>query len=110
MDSSPTGSFVHGILRARILEWVAMPSSMGSSRPRDRTYVSHVSCIGRRVITGAPWEDCIHIFFYIFISITVYHKILNIVPCTEWLLNNRNVFLIVLKVGESKNKVQADPG
>ena len=87
-----------------------MPSSMGSSRPRDRTYVSHVSCIGRRVITGAPWEDCIHIFFYIFISITVYHKILNIVPCTEWLLNNRNVFLIVLKVGESKNKVQADPG
>ena len=27
MDSSPTGSFVHGILRARILEWVAIPFS-----------------------------------------------------------------------------------
>ena len=35
MDSSPSGSFVHGILQARILEWVAMPSSRGSFRPRD---------------------------------------------------------------------------
>ena len=34
---SPPGSSVHGILQARILEWVAMPSSRGSSRPRDRT-------------------------------------------------------------------------
>ena len=35
MDYSPPGSFVHGILQARILEWVAMPSSRGSSQPRD---------------------------------------------------------------------------
>ena len=35
MDSSPPGSFVCGILQARILEWVAMPSSRGSSQPRD---------------------------------------------------------------------------
>ena len=33
MDCSPSGSFVHGILQARILEWVAMPSSRGSSDP-----------------------------------------------------------------------------
>ena len=33
MDYSPKGSFVHGILQARILEWVAMPSSMGCSDP-----------------------------------------------------------------------------
>ena len=33
MDSSPPGSSVHGILQARILEWVAMPSSRGSSDP-----------------------------------------------------------------------------
>ena len=39
----PAGSSVHGILRARTLEWVAMPSSKGSSRPRDRTYTSYVS-------------------------------------------------------------------
>ena len=47
MDCRPPGSSVHGILRARILEWVAMPSSRGSSRSRDRTRVSDVSCIGR---------------------------------------------------------------
>ena len=32
---------VHGILQARILEWVAFPFSRGSSQPRDRTQVSH---------------------------------------------------------------------
>ena len=35
MDYSPPGSSVHGILQERMLEWVAMPSSRGSSRPRD---------------------------------------------------------------------------
>ena len=35
MDCSLPGSSVHGILQARILEWAAMPSSRGSSRPRD---------------------------------------------------------------------------
>ena len=40
MDCSPPGSSVHGILQARILEWVAMPSSRGSSWPRDWTQVS----------------------------------------------------------------------
>ena len=47
MDWSPPGSSVYGILQARILEWVAMPSSRGSSWPRDRNWVSSVSCIGR---------------------------------------------------------------
>ena len=50
MDGSPPGSSVHGILQAKILEWVAMPSSRGSSRPRDRTCTSYVSCIGRQVL------------------------------------------------------------
>ena len=35
MDYSQTGSSVHGILQARILEWVAIPFSRGSSQPRD---------------------------------------------------------------------------
>ena len=39
MDCSPPGSSVHEILQARILEWVAMPSSRGSSQPRARTQV-----------------------------------------------------------------------
>ena len=50
MDCRPPGSSVHGILQARILEWVAMPSSRESSRPRDGTYISYVSCIGKQVL------------------------------------------------------------
>ena len=38
-----------GILQARILEWVAMPSFRGSSQPRDQTHISYVSCIDRQV-------------------------------------------------------------
>ena len=51
---SPPGFFVHGILQARILEWVAIPFSKGSSRPRDRTCVSW---IGRQVpYHWVTWE------------------------------------------------------
>ena len=46
----PPGSSVHGILQTRILEWVAMPSSRGSSQPRDLTCISYVSCIGKRIL------------------------------------------------------------
>jgi len=40
MDCSPPGSSVHGILQARILEWVAKPSSRGDSQPRDGIRIS----------------------------------------------------------------------
>ena len=40
-----------GILHVSILEWVSMPSSRGSSRPRDQTHISYVSCIGRWLLT-----------------------------------------------------------
>ena len=50
MDCNPPGSSLQGILQARILEWVAMPSSRGSSRSRDWTCVSYVSCFGRQVL------------------------------------------------------------
>ena len=50
MDFSLPGSSAHGILQARILKWVAMSSSRGSSRPRDQTCISSVSCINRRVL------------------------------------------------------------
>ena len=43
MNCRPAGSSVHGILPARILEWAAMPSSRGSSRPRDGTQASHTA-------------------------------------------------------------------
>ena len=43
MDCSPLGSSVHRILQARILEWVAISFSRGSSQPRDRTQVSRIA-------------------------------------------------------------------
>ena len=54
MDCSQTASSVHGILQARILEWVAMPSSRGSSQLRDRTPVSYVSCIRQGSLPWVP--------------------------------------------------------
>ena len=54
MDCSLSGSSNHGILQARILEWVAMPSSRLSSRPRDRTCVSCSSCTAGRFFTAKP--------------------------------------------------------
>ena len=56
IDSSPPGSSVHGILQVRILERVAMPSSRGSSQPRDRTCMSYVSCLGRRVLYHLSYQ------------------------------------------------------
>ena len=43
MDYSLPGSSVHGLLQERILEWAAVPSSRGSSQPRDRTSVSYIA-------------------------------------------------------------------
>ena len=58
MDCSVPGSSIHGILQARILEWVAMPLSRGSSQPRDQTLISYVSSLaGRFFTTSATWED-----------------------------------------------------
>ena len=42
VNCSPPGSSVHGILQARILEWIAIPFSRGSSWPRDQIQVSHI--------------------------------------------------------------------
>ena len=54
MNCSPPGSSVHGILQARILEWVAIFYSRGSFQPRDKT---RVSCIGIRILHHwTTWE------------------------------------------------------
>ena len=45
MDYSPPGSSVHGIIQARTLEWLAIPSSRQSSWPRNQTCISYISCI-----------------------------------------------------------------
>ena len=43
MDCSPPGSSVHGIFQARVLEWVAISFSRGSSQPRYRTWIFHIA-------------------------------------------------------------------
>ena len=53
---SPPGSSVHGILQARIPEWVAMPSSRGSSQPRNRT---QGSCIAGGFFTSICCYCCL---------------------------------------------------
>ena len=68
MDCSPPGSSVHGILQARILEWVAISFSRGSSQPRDQTQVSHIA--GRRFNLWAT-REAPSIFFSLFL---VYFK------------------------------------
>ena len=50
MDCNPPDSSVHGIFQARILDWVAISYSRGYSQPRDQTYISRVSCIGRWIL------------------------------------------------------------
>ena len=56
MDYSLPGSSVHGILQARILEWVAILFSRGSSRPRNQTQISSIA--GRFFIIWAIWVHC----------------------------------------------------
>ena len=68
MDYSSLGSNVHGILQARILEWVAMPSSRGSSWPRDQ------SCLFPKIsqimsqISPLPSSRVIVCIFFFFLS------------------------------------------
>ena len=50
MDCNPLGSFVHGVFQSRMLEWVSVSSSRGSSWPSDPTCISGVSCIGRCIL------------------------------------------------------------
>ena len=56
-ESSPSGSSAHAVFQARILEWVAISSSRGSSQPRDQTCVSCISCTDRQIhCSWATWE------------------------------------------------------
>ena len=61
MDCSPPGSSLHGVFQARILGWVAISFSRGSSQPRNRTHISYISYIGKRVLyhshhLGSPFD------------------------------------------------------
>ena len=62
-DCSPPGSSVHGIFQARILEWVAISFSRGSSWPRDWAHISCVSCTAGRFFTHWAIREATHVLF-----------------------------------------------
>ena len=78
LDFSPPGSSVHGISLARILEWVAISFSRGSSWPWDRT---QISCIDRWILyhwaTREAWK-CFVGFSKIFITYSSFYIIIKI--------------------------------
>ena len=55
--NSPPMSSVYRILQARILEWVAISSSRKSSPPRDQTWVSCISCIGKQILYVKTYDS-----------------------------------------------------
>ena len=58
LDCSPPGSSVHGIFQTRILEWVAISSSRGSSWQGDWTHVSFISCLAGGFFPTKPPGKC----------------------------------------------------
>ena len=76
MDRSLPGSSLHGILQARMLEWVTMTSSKGSSQPRDQTQVCYVppSLAGGFFTTSATWEALSYLLLS-HISLPLFHKL-----------------------------------
>ena len=81
MDCSLPGSFVHVILQARILQWVATPSSRGSSRPWDQIWVFCVSCVRRQILYHWATKEALEShYFFTKASISHTHRIF----CEHW--------------------------
>ena len=85
MDCSPPGSSVQGIFQVRILgvgwEWVAMPSSRGSSWPKDQTHVSLSLFL------------CLTKNIYLFIYLLFVNSKVDVTKCQEIGLNHRGKYL-----------------
>ena len=89
LDCSPPCFSIQGVLQARILERIAMPSSRGSSQPRDGTRGSYASCIGRWVLfqflPGKPrptWDTV----FFVLINYMIHISFCCYFPWTlKWL-------------------------
>ena len=91
MDCSLSGSSIHGILLARVLEWVAISFSRGFSQPRDRTQVSCTA--GRRfaILSQTPYSY-INVTSYLFHSSLLLVLLLSLHSITRSIL----LFLFIL--------------
>ena len=108
MDCSLPGSSVYRIFQARLLEWVGISSSRGSSWPRGQTHVSYISSIGRRILyLWAIWEAHIYKwpkYIYIYIYMYIYELYLKSLCYTsETLWNNMSILIIVIIIKSTKN-------
>ena len=92
VDYSPLGSSVHGILQARILEWVVISFSRGSSQSRDRT---RVSCIAGRWFTNRAMREALICHYILLKPKEQWHK--------EWAL------MLTTDLGDSTVSVVARP-
>ena len=71
MDCSPSGSYVHEISQARILEWVAISSCRGSFWPRDWT---QVSCTGRQILYHGATQEA-HFFVQMYHTLYIHSPV-----------------------------------
>ena len=99
----PDSLLIHGLLQARILEWVVVPSSRGSSQPRDWTWVS---CIAGRFFTISATKEALSGCSFQFRSVQFSHSVVSMTePCdrlTPW--------SIARQASLSITKSQSPPG
>ena len=115
MDGSPPSSSVHGILQARILEWVAISFSRGSSQSRDQTQVSWVSCTGGQILfttepPGKPYKNNAHILTnkdFLFIETWDSTWMYHIVSDPLWSILFVSMFSAATNTTSMNNQVQA---
>ena len=87
MECSLPGSLVQGIFHARVLEWVAISFSRGSSRPRDQTQVSHI--VGRSFTIWATK------FTFPFFAIAIFLLIRFVAKMQLYWRTERIVFMFI---------------
>ena len=89
MDCSLSGSSVHGIFQTRVLEWIAISFSRGSSRPRNRTQVSHIACF--------LMLDCINLFAFAN-QMLVKESLLVVLICIYWIIFKISLHILFIYV------------
>ena len=96
MNFSQPGSSIHGILWARIPEWVTISFSRGSFWPRDQTCISDISCTGQQILyhwatLEAPMSWHFSLFLILYLTAYYFYLNLNVSSLCKWLpfLNER---------------------
>ena len=111
VDYSPPGSSIHGILQARIPEWIAISFSRGYSPPSDHTCVSFVFCMaGRFFTTEPPRKPTIATSSYSHQNSMVWEKLPDRSMEQNWEPRNKltHIWTINLQPNRGKNILRKD--